>query len=54
MKSKLNRYHWVIVFASTVIIAFSMGMVHSTNSLFVKPICSEFGFTRAEYTLAEQ
>lgn len=44
-------YGWVIVATSALLLAVGLGMFHSTNSVFVKPICDSLGFARGEFTL---
>lgn len=41
---KSIHYGWVIVAASIIILAVSVGMFNSTNSVFVKPVCESLGF----------
>lgn len=44
-------YGWIIVLAGSIVAAIGLGLFNSTNSIFVKPICDELGFSRAEFTL---
>ena len=44
-------YGWVVVLASAVLLALGLGMLNSTNSVFVKPVCDELGFSRGDVTL---
>lgn len=44
-------YGWIIVAASALLLAISLGMFFSTNSLFVIPVTAELGFARGEFTL---
>lgn len=41
---------WVVVAASSVLLALSLGMYGSTNSVFVKPVCESLGLDRGPYT----
>jgi len=43
-------YGWIIVFASALLLAVSMGMFFSTNSVFVIPVCQSLGISRSQYT----
>ncbi len=40
-------YGWIIVFATFIIMANSMGIINNTASLFLKPISDDLGFTRS-------
>ncbi len=44
-------YGWVIVLASILISAAGIGLVNTTNSVLLKPVCEELGFSRAEFTM---
>lgn len=48
-RNKLH-YGWVIVLAGMLILALGQGMLGSTNSIFVVPVCEELGVSRSSFT----
>ena len=44
-------YGWIVVFCGVILLAMGLGMFSSTNSLFVKPVCDFYGFSRGQFTL---
>lgn len=48
---KKTFYGWIIVLASVLITFAGIGIINSTNSVLIKPVCEDLGFSRAEFTL---
>lgn len=50
IRGKEIHYGWITVLAGMLITSVGIGAFFSTNSIFVKPVCDELGFSRGEYT----
>ena len=48
--SKKVFYGWIVVLCSVILLAFAVGMLNSSSSMFVKPVCETLGFSRAQFT----
>ena len=46
MEKKKPFYGWVMVAACFVVMATGMGIIYNCNSLFIKPICDDLGYSR--------
>ncbi len=50
MKKETDGGPWLALLGCVILLALSLGMFTSTNSVFVKPVCESLGFRRGAFT----